>query len=53
MEHRVPTIYEVAEQAQRKQKPQPQAGERKLKPTRKPSNKTSRRPSARKKTKKA
>ncbi len=44
MEHRTPTIFEVAERAAKKQEHQPDAGERKLKPARKASAKTSRRP---------
>ncbi len=49
MEHRVPTIFEVAEQAAREQrKAQPERGQHKLKPARKASHKTSRRPAARK-----
>jgi hypothetical protein len=47
MEHRVPTIFEVAEQATRQQKKAtPQAGQRKLRPARKASGRTSRRPRA-------
>jgi hypothetical protein len=47
MEHRVPTIFEFAEQAARQQKKaKPQAGQRKLKPARKASGRTSRRPPA-------
>ena len=47
MENRVPTIYELAEQAERRQqKAQPQAGQRELKPARKASGRTSRRPQA-------
>lgn len=42
MEQRIPTIFEVVEQAERRQKKaQPEAGQRKLKPARKPSGKTS------------
>ena len=44
-QHRVPTIFEVAEQAARQK---PETGQRKLKPARKGSSKTSRRPPARK-----
>ena len=52
MEHRVPTIFEVAEQAEeQQQKAQPQTGARKLvKPARKASGKTSRRPKPKQKT---
>jgi len=47
MEHRIHTIFEVVEQAARRQKKaQPQAGARKLKATRKASARTSRRPPA-------
>jgi hypothetical protein len=46
MEHRVPTIYEVAEQAAKKARPE--SGQHKLKAARKASGKTSRRPKARK-----
>jgi hypothetical protein len=52
MAHRVPTIFEVAEQAERQQKKaQPQAGARKLqKAVRKASGKTSRHPKPKQKT---
>lgn len=51
MEHRVTTIFEVAEQAERqKQKTQPQAGQRKLKPARKASGRTLRRPKPKQQT---
>lgn len=51
MEHRIPTIFEVAEQAEERQKQaQPAAGARKLpKATRKASGKTSRRPKSKQK----
>jgi hypothetical protein len=49
MEHKV-TIFELVEQAvRRQQKEQPQMGQRKLKPARKASARTSRRPAAGKK----
>ena len=49
MEPRVPTIWEMAEEAERRQKKaQPQTGTRKLKPVRKASARTSRRPARRK-----
>jgi hypothetical protein len=54
MEQRVPTIFEVAEQAARRQKKAtPQAGQRKLKRARKASGRTSRRPPATPKRKRA
>jgi hypothetical protein len=51
MEHRVPTIFEVAERAARKA--QPDAGLRKLKGARKASGKTSRRPPPQRKVRRA
>ena len=48
MEHRTPTIFEVAEQAAKKQQKPAESGARKLKPARKASAKTSRRPPPRK-----
>ncbi|MFN2546953.1 MAG: hypothetical protein ABR567_05950 [Myxococcales bacterium] len=51
MEHRVPTIFEVAEQAAKKARPE--AGQRKLKTTRKASGRTSRRPPPRRKVRRA
>ena len=48
MEHRTPTIFEVAERAAKKQRKEPLSGERKLKPARKASAKTSRRSPPRK-----
>ena len=51
MERRVTTIFEVAEQAERRQqKTQPQTGQRKLKPARKASGKTSHSPKPRRQT---
>ncbi len=45
MEHRVTTIFEVAEEAERQlKKSQPQAGEHKLKAARKASGRTLQRP---------
>ena len=45
MEHRVQTIFEVAEQAERqRRKAQPQQGQRKLKVARKASGRTLQRP---------
>ena len=47
MEHRVPTIFEMAEKAARQQdRAQPVKGARKLKPARKASARTVRRPPA-------
>ena len=56
MEQRIPTIFEVAEEAQRQQKKsEPAAGQRKLKAARKPAARMSRRapvsPKRRKQTK--
>jgi hypothetical protein len=51
MEHRTLTIFEVAEKAAKKARPD--AGQRKLKPARKASGKTSRRAPARRKTRRA
>ena len=53
MEHRTLTIFEVAEQAARKQRSQPAAGRRKLKAARKASGRTSRRTRARPKRRRA
>ena len=49
MEHRIHTIFEVAEEAARRQKKErPHSGTRKVKSTRKASARTSRRPAAKK-----
>lgn len=50
MAHRVPTIFEVVERAERQQKPQPQAGQHHLKPGRKASDRTLRRPKPKQQT---
>jgi hypothetical protein len=54
MEHRVPTIFEVADEAARRQaKARPQTGQRKLKSVPKPSSRTARRRPAAPKRKQA
>ncbi len=53
MEHRTPTIFEVAEQAAKKQQARPESGQHKLKTPRKASARTSRRAPARPKGKRS
>ncbi|MGZ6143600.1 MAG: hypothetical protein ACXWLM_09680 [Myxococcales bacterium] len=53
MEHRTLTIFEVAEKAAKKQRSEPEAGQRKLKAARKASGRTSHRAHARPKGRRA